>query len=508
MRTRNSIINIAIGLISQVVIVLLGFLSRKVFIDNLGVEYLGINGLLTNVLSMLSLVEWGVGSTMLFSLYKPLAQNDTFKIAGLMQVYKKIYRYLAILVFLMSMALYPFLDIFIKDVDSVPYIGIVYGIFVMQNLLSYLFTYKFSLINADQKGYILNGINTMFYILMTGIKIFILMRYQNYILFLSIDLIMILIRNLISSTIVDKRYSFLKEIKNCDLDSESRADLITRFKSVMFHKIGAYCVFGTDNLLISALVSVKAVGLYSNYTMIIQQLDALIQPIFTGINASVGNMIAVESKDKSYSVFRVMFLINFWIYSIATIFLYNLMQPFIEWWLGSGLTIGGITFNIIILNFFINGMRVSINITKTTAGLVNEDKYVPLIEAGINLVISVLLASRFGLAGIFLGTTISTLTTAFWNQPRLVYKYIFNKPIKEYFTTYIKYSGIMVVAFIISRYLCNAIEVKAIFLTLILKGLICLIIPGIIYAVCFYRCAESQYIFNIVKKILSKSEGC
>ena len=507
MRTKNSIINITIGLISQIIIVLLGFLSRKVFINSLGVEYLGINGLLTNVLSMLSLVEWGIGSTMLFSLYKPLAEKDTCKIAALMQVYKKIYRYLAILVLLMSTVLYPFINIFIKDVENVPYIGVVYSIFVMQNLISYLFTYKFSLMNADQKGYILNSINTVFYILVTIIKIFILMRYSNYILFLSIDIVTTLIRNMISSVIIDKRYSFLKDMKSCELDSETKVDLIQRFKSVMLHKIGAYCVFATDNLLISALVNVKTVGIYSNYTMIIQQLEALIQSVFTGINASVGNMIAVESQDKSYSVFKVMFLINFYIYSIATIFLYNLIEPFIGWWLGPGLTIGGMTFNIVILNFFINGMRTSINITKTTAGLVNEDRYVPLIEAGINLSASIALASKWGLIGIFLGTTISTLTTAFWNQPRLVYKHIFNKPVREYFIRYIKYSGIMIITFIISRYLCNTVEVKMILLALVLKGLICLIVPSIIYGVCFYRCDEGQYLFNIGKKILNKRKA-
>lgn len=506
MRTKNSVINIGIGLISQIIIVLLGFFSRKVFLDNLGIEYLGINGLLTNVLSMLSLVEWGIGSTMLFSFYKPLAEKDKVKIAGLMQMYKKIYRCLAILVLAISMGLYPFLNVFIKEIDTIPHIRIVYGIFVANNLLSYLFTYKFALINADQKAYMLNIINTCAQIFMTSIRIFILINYQNYILFLSVELVITFIRNLISSMIIDRRYKFLKDIGVVELDHETKHELIDKFKSIMLHKLGIYCVYSTDNLLISALVSVQAVGLYSNYTMIIKQLNGLITPIFTGINASVGNMIAVESKEKSYSVFKIIFLINFCIYSIATIFLYNLVEPFIEWWLGPGLTLGGMTFNMIIFNFFIKGMQTSIDITKTTAGLVNEDKYVALIEAGINLVAAILLASKFGLVGIFLGTTISTLTTTFWNQPRLVYKYIFNKPVRSYFITYTKYIAIMGSAFIISTYLCSIIEIKSILLTLALKGVVCIIIPSIIYIVCFYRCYESQYIINMIRSDLAKKK--
>ena len=159
MRTKNSIKNIYMGILTQIILTLLGFVSRKVFLDSLGTEYLGINGLLTNILSMLSLVEGGIGTSIVYNLYKPLAENNTKKITALVQLYKKLYSILAIIIFILSVGMYGILDKFIKGGTTVPYISIVYFIFTLKNLMSYLNAHKWSLINADQKGYILSKYN-------------------------------------------------------------------------------------------------------------------------------------------------------------------------------------------------------------------------------------------------------------------------------------------------------------------------------------------------------------
>ena len=162
MRTESSLKNMYIGIITQIIITLLGFISRKVFISGLGTEYLGINGLLTNVLSMLSLVEGGIGTSIVYNLYKPLADNDTEKVTALVQLYKKLYGLLAILVAILSLMLYPFLGSLMKGGTSGKYITVVYFIFVIKNIISYLNAHKWSLINADQKGYVLARINLIF----------------------------------------------------------------------------------------------------------------------------------------------------------------------------------------------------------------------------------------------------------------------------------------------------------------------------------------------------------
>lgn len=501
MRTKNSIKNIYVSILTQIIITILGFISRKVFIDSLGTEYLGINGLLTNVLSMLSLVESGIGTSIVYNLYKPLANKDEPRIIALVQLYKKLYGMLAAIIFGLSLTLYPFLDVLMKDGNSISYINIIYFIFVFKNIISYLNAHKWSLINADQKGYILVKYNLLFNIIITISKIIILIITNNYILYLLVEIGVFVIQNLWNGKIVNERYAYIKTKKKYVVENDTKNNLITNVKALFWHNMGSYCVFGTDNILISAFISVRAVGLYSNYTMIIEQLASLLTPILNGIGASVGNLIATESKDKSYEVFTVIYLINFWIYGVSSIFLYNLLEPFINWWLGTGLLLDKLTFIIILINFYITGMRKSILTFKSKAGIFNNDKYVPIIESIINLVCSVILVKYYGLAGIFMGTTISTVVLPLWVQAKLVYNKIFEKSVKKYFKKYFLYLGVILSIGGITTILCNMIKFNG-FISLVFKGIICVTVPNIILVLIFYKTSEFKYILNIFNSII------
>lgn len=498
MRTKNSIKNIYISIITQIVIILLGFISRKVFIDNLGAEYLGINGLLTNVLSMLSLVEGGIGTSIVYNLYKPLAEDDRPKITALVQLYKKVYGILAVIIFVLGMILYPFLGIFIKEDERIKFLFFVYLIFVVKNVISYLNAHKWSLINADQKGYVLARYNLLFNVVTTVSRILILKFTGNYILYLVIELFIIIVQNIWNGAIVNKRYPYIKTKDKYKIDSDIRANLKENVKAMFLHNIGSYCVFGTDNLLISAFVNLKTVGLYSNYTMIVNQLSALLNPILNGIGASVGNLIATEDDNKTYEIFNVVYLINFWIYSFSVIFLYNLLEPFIELWLGSGLLLDKFTFVIILLNFYLTGLRKSISMFKEKAGIFTPDKYAPIAEAAINLITSIILAKRLGLIGIFLGTTISSVSIPIWLQAKIVYNEIFNKSVLVYFKKYLIYLIMTLSAGVITTIVCNKVVMNNEFFTLILKGIICVIIPNTLYLIVVFNTNEFKYIKSII----------
>ena len=333
MRIKNSMKNIYINILTQIVITLLGFFSRKVFLDSLGIEYLGINGLLTNILSMLGLVEGGIGASIVYNLYKPLANNDKPKIIALVQLYKKIYSILAIGIFILGLSLYPFLGILMNEGGNIPFISIIYIIFLIKNIISYLNAHKWSLINADQRGYILAKYNLLFNVITTISKVIILITTKNYILYLLIEAAIFIIQNIYNGKVVEKRYPYIKTKDKYIVEKEVKDNLIMNVKALFLHNIGGYCVFGTDNILISALINVKTVGLYSNYTMIISQVSSLLTPIINGIGASVGNLIATESKEKNYEIFKVANFISFWIYSFCSIALYNLINPFIIWFL-------------------------------------------------------------------------------------------------------------------------------------------------------------------------------
>ena len=501
MRTQSSLKNMYIGILTQIVITLLGFISRKVFVSGLGTEYLGINGLLTNVLSMLSLVEGGIGTSIVYNLYKPLADNDTEKVTALVQLYKKLYGILAAVVAILSLMLYPFLGSLMKDGTSGKYITVVYFIFVIKNIISYLNAHKWSLINADQKGYVLARINLIFNIVTTLCRIAIIYLTKSYILYLLVELIIIIIQNIYNGNIVNTRYPYIKTKEKYKVDNEVKENMITNVKALFLHKVGSYCVFGTDNILISAFISVKTVGIYSNYTMIIGQLSALIGPILNSINASVGNLVATEGEDKNYSVFKIVYLLNFWLYSISAIFLYNLLNPFIDWWIGEGLLLDNFTLIIVLVNFYISGLRTSVGIFKEKAGIFTEDKYIPLLESVTNLGASLILVKYIGLAGIFLGTTISSIAFPVWNQSRLVYKKLFKRPLREYFERYFLYAGVTILLAIMVTNICNIFVSGYSFLSLVIRGIICVTIPNIILVLIFHKTEEFKYLYNIIKKI-------
>lgn len=505
MRTKNAIKNISISVFSQVIIILLGFISRRVFIDSLGAEYLGVNGLLTNVLSMMVLIEGGIGVSITYNLYKPLAENNQKKITALVQLYKKVYTILAFIVLAISIILYPFMGKMMKGGHSIININLVYFIFVAKNMVSYLTAYKWALINADQKGYILARANLVFQILTTVAKMVILVLTSNYILYLLIELGIYTVQVLWNGAIVNKRYPYIKSKQRYEIDGDIKGNINKNVKAMFLHNIGGYCVYGTDNILISSFVNIATVGLYSNYSMIINQLSALVSPVLSGIGAGVGNLIATEDSSKTYSIFKVTYLVNFWIYSFCVIFLFNLLEPFIILWLNNeNMLLDKVTFIFILVNFYLDGLRKSIGTFKSKAGLFSQDKYIPVIEGIINLVASIIMANKFGLAGIFIGTTISTVAIQLWNQPRIVYKHVFNIPVIEYFKKYIFYAILTILVGILTTNVCNLVDINLPWISLIIKGIVCVLIPNTVYILIFHKTEEFMYLWNIIKPMLTK----
>jgi O-antigen/teichoic acid export membrane protein len=506
MRVNNAINNIFVGVLCQLFIAFLGFISRKVFLDSLGVEYLGVNALLTSILSMLALIEGGIGASIVYSLYKPLAANDRSRVIALIQLYKKAYACFAVIFFILSIIMYPFLDNLMNESEQIPFIAAIYFIFVIKNIITFLNAHKVSLINADQKGYVLVRVDFIFQVITTVAKIIVLIKTENYILYLLIELVIFSIQTIFNGRIVDKRYSYIKTTVNYTIDEKERSKIINNIKAIFLHNVGTFCVFGTDNILISAFVSVVALGIYSNYTMIISQVSSLIFITLSGIGASVGNLIATENSHKNYQVFQVVYFVNFWLCSVSVIFLYNLLEPFITWWLGAEYMLDSIILTAILLNFYITGMRSSILTFKTKGGIFVQDRYVPLIEAAINLAISIVLVKLYGLLGIFVGTTISTLSTTFWNVPRLVYKNIFNISVWIYFKKYIYYTLLTLATCFLTTTICNLFVVEKGFRSLVEIGLISIIIPNSLYIVIFCKSREFQYIKNVLILALSKAK--
>lgn len=503
MRTNNSIRNIITALIGQILGIILSFIGRMVFINVLGTEYLGVNGLFTNVLSILSLAEMGVGSAIIYSLYKPLAINDTREIKALMHFYELAYRWIGITIFIVGIGVVPFLDYIIKDQPDIPHLTFIYLLFLINTVASYFFAYKRSLIIADQKNYITTIYRYGFYIILNVIQITILVTMKNFILFLIAQIVITILENLMVALKANSIYPFLREGEKVQLDRISRQEISKNVRAMMCHRIGGVIVNGTDNILISSFVGVIWVGLYSNYYLIINALNIIIGQIFSAVTASIGNLNAVESKEKSYYMYKRILFINFWIAGFCGISLWILFNPFIVLWIGEEYLFEKSLVIIIIVNFYITMVRKTTLVYRDAMGLFCHDRYKPLIEAVINIMVSVLLAPRLGIAGVFIGTFISTITTAFWVEPYILYKYGFERKVKDYFFRYTKYTLIILVTGIITHQICTVFTTVT-WMSLFSRAAVCLIAPNLIFLGCFYRTDEFKYFWNLFKGIMGK----
>ncbi len=502
MRVKNSFLNIAVGLGNQLIITLLSLVSRTVFIHTLGIEYLGVNGLFTSMLAMLTLAEAGIGSSIIYNLYKPVADNDRPKILALMQLYRKAYLVIAGVVTGLGLALLPFLDVFIKDAN-VEHLPAIYLLFLLNTAAPYLFVYKNSFLNVNQKNYIVTAVFSVSAILSACMKIAILYYTENYLLYLALESAISIATAIMLAQLVNRMYPFLKEKTKHRLDPETKANFIRNMKAIILQNVGNYFIFGVDSILISAFVSIAAVGLYSNYKMLIDICRTFLNQIFTGMYHSLGNLVAKEKADAVYRIFRVTYLLNFWLYSMLAIGLYLLTEPLITLWLGPQFTMSDTVLLLLVLAFYERGMRNSLSAVKTTAGIFHEDRYAPIVQAAINLGVSFLLVQMWGIAGIFAGSLLSALLVPFWNTPWLVYRKVFQVPLRYYYYRYMAYSLLGVGA-------CGGVALvermlpSGTILWLLVKGTLCVALVCGLYTGCFYRTEEFRYLKSAAGHLLSK----
>ena len=502
-RTSNSIKNITYSLIAQIINLLCNFINRTVFVYVLGAEYLGINGLFTNILTILSFAELGIGTAIIYSLYEPLSQKDESKIKALMNLYKKAYNSIGIIILVVGAALTPFLEFFIKDMPDIPYIRLIYLMYVANSGFSYFFSYKRSFLIADQKKYIDTFYQSVFFLLRTISQIAILLITKDFILYLGVQILLTLIENIVVSRKIDKLYPFLKEKNNEQLQKEDRQVIVNNVKALILHRVGDVTVNGTDNILISKFVGIIQVGLYSNYLLITNTLNGMFRIIFQSITASIGNMGVTEKKEKNIFIFNCIDLFGMWIYGFATICLFVLFNPFIEIWLGEEYLFRISVILIIIVSFYLKGRRQSVLTFKDAFGLFWYDRYKPVLEAVTNLILSLILVKFMGIEGILLGTVISSITTVFWIEPYVLYKYGFKSSVKPYFVRYIVSTIVMVIAGGITLKVANMFSGGSVF-DFIGKMLVCMVIPNLIFLCVVWRTQEFQYLFGIIKGMFMK----
>lgn len=359
MRTKNSIINLITAIIGQGFGVIISFVSRIFFIKYLGAEYLGIDGLFTNILTILSLAELGVGSAMTFSLYRPIADENNEKIKSLMDLYKKAYRIIGIVVIGLGLCMVPFYRMLMDEVPNINNLNIIFMLFVLNTAISYFYAYKKSLIICNQKKFITTIIKYLSYFMMNVIQIIILVFSKNYILFLICQIIFTLLENICNSIIADRMYPYLKEKNVEKLDVAEKKKIKNNVSAMLFHKLGSVIVNSTDNIIISKYVGLIAVGLYSNYYMVTNALVIITNQIFDAIVASIGNLGTTKDTLRLNEVFNRVFFLNFFVFGMLASTMAVVMNDFITIWVGEKYLFDIWITYVIIISFYLRGMRKS-----------------------------------------------------------------------------------------------------------------------------------------------------
>lgn len=502
-RTKNSALNIASNVGIRLLTLLLSFASRTVFIYILGAEYLGLNGLFSNILSFLALSELGLGTAISFLLYKPLATDDTERIKSVMAFYNKCYFVIGIVITLLGVALMPFLKYLVNLEQPIPEnLYLVFFLFVLQSSVSYLFfAYKQTLIEANQKKYKLTKYEINFSILNCIVDIVVLFIFHDYIAYLVFKLVLIVLRNLVLANKIDALYPYLKEPVITKLSKYEVKKVFKDVYSVAVFKLGSVFFNSVTNIVTSAVVGTIVVGYYSNYTLIVMQVEVIFMMIVTAVAASVGNVVAIETKEKQYEVYKKLNLITFFVYGIASVCLFQLLNSFVNLWLGSlgkEYILNQYVVALIVANFYVNCSCQILDRFRTATGYFKIGRDLQVIGGVVNVFLSIFLAKMWGFEGVLIAPFICKLFITVTPFILKVGKTVLNKGYKEMLFEYL--SQFFIICFIccITWLICQPVHFGDIE-SFLFEILISFSISIILLILFFQRAPEFKELVSTIK---------
>ncbi len=506
-RTQNVKRNLTFNIIKYIAQLVLQFVLRTVLMYVMGAEYLGLNGLFADIFQFLNLAELGVGSAIVFAMYKPVAENDIPKIKTLQNLYKKFYLIIALVVLAIGGVLTPFLKILIKDEVTVDInIYILFLMYLFNSIFGYLSAHKRSLLVAYQRNDIESKVKTVCLFAMTLIQIAVLFIFKNYYVYFAVNIVFTIVECVIVQVVANKLYPEING-KSVPLDNETKKSITKNVAALSIHKLGSAVVFSTDSILVSAFFGVVVLGAYSNYALIITSLSTIFNIMETTIAGSVGNLIA--STDTNY-VHRKYKQINF-IYSFVTAFcticMFVIFQPFITVWTakakGGPLLLNFSTMALLCVSFYLTKMRKGTRVFNDCAGIFWQNKWQPIVEALVNIGASIGFIYLLGIDGVFLGTIVSTIIAPLWNEPRMLYKHYFKQSPACYFKRYLLDVIITILVGAVCFFTCMLIPEGGILL-LIVRMAVCVILCVGLLVACYCWTPEFKDTINLVKPFFNK----
>lgn len=465
-RTVNAIINSSVLATIQVITIFLKFLTQTIFIYYLGKTYLGLNGLFSNILSVLGFADLGIDTSIVYALYAPLAQQDRKKVAALMNFLHEAYIFIGVVIAVAGLIVIPFLPNLIKDYHAVAYIPFYYVLYLTNSVVSYFFTYKRSILIADQMEWVSATNQFIFMVIQTVLQVIVLFFIGSYSLYLAIQIVCTLASNIVISRRVDRKYTYLTKLKEERISKAEFRSIKHNVYGMIGSRLGSVVVRSTDNLLLSTFAGLGLVGIYSNYQLITTSVAGILNKLVSSVTATVGNLITERDEADVYHVFNTHFMVNFYLVSYTAACLLVAFDPFIKLWAGKTFLLSSFTVGVIVINYFVDQIRQTAITFVSAYGLFVPNGKKSVFEAIINLGLSSLLLVKFnlGVAGVLLGTTMTDLILNSWFEPWLIFSRGFRSLRKKFLKFYLFQYGLnllmmLVFIFVVHFIIQNTIDV-------------------------------------------------
>ena len=455
-RTKLGVKNSQVALLFYVIEMFLGFISRKVFIDYIGIDVLGLNTTANNLLQFLNLAELGIGSAIAFTLYKPLAQNDEKTIKEVIQVQGWLYKKIAIFVAFGAIILMFFFPLIFKKSDlPLWYAYASFGVLLYSSLLTYFVNYKQIVLSASQQEYKITLSYKSTLVIKNIVQILAMSFFTHgYVWWLVLQFLFASLASVNLNIVIKKSFPFLDDVDTNvgTLVKDKYKNVITKVKQLFFHKIAGYILNQTSYLIIYAFTSLAMVAIYGNYMLIVASMTMLLQSVFNSVSAGVGDLIAQGDRKHILEVFKELFTSRFFCVTVSVFCLYKLIDPFIILWVGNEYLLDNSVLIVILFIMYINLMRSVVDNFIFGYGLF-RDIWAPIVESVLNISLSILFGYLWGITGILLGVLASLLLIVFLWKPYFLFKYGMGQKCSIYIKMYL----IHIIAFLISAILSNHI---------------------------------------------------
>jgi len=500
-RTKNATRNIIFGVILKAYQIIVPFLMRTAMIYLMGVQYLGLNSLFTSILQVLNLAELGVGSAMIYSMYKPIAEDDNATICALMKLYKTYYRIIGLVIAVIGCALTPFIPKLISgDVPDNLNIYLLYLLNLGATVLSYwLYAYKNCILQAHQRVDIVSKVSLVTSTIQYALQLLVLWLFKDYYLYVIVLLATQALTNITTAMCADRIYPQFKP--KGQIATEEKKAINNRIKDLFTSKIGGIIYDSADTIVISSFLGLTALAIYQNYFYILNAITGLITVVFSACTAGIGNSIVVETKEKNYKDLNKFTFIICWGAGFCAVCLLCLYQPFMELWVGKDLMLSSSAVICFVGYFFVRQLNSLFNTYKDASGMWHEDRFRPLVAALTNLALNLILVQFIGLYGILISTVLAIVCVGMPWLLHNLFTVIFEK---KYLVGYLKnllyYCFIILINCTITYFICTKVNAGLI-TTLVIRGAICVVLPNLIYLFAYYKRIEFTDSLLLVNKM-------